>query len=125
MVVTYAILTVLCTIIVFAYPVFRKRKHDDFEKTHRFLGWSAAALVWAQNILLTNDFKKPEETLGHALVISPSFWLVVVLTISIILPWFHLRKVQVRSEVLSDHCVRMYFDYGERRLLWWRLRRPL
>lgn len=31
---------------------------------------------------------------------------------SIILPWLRLRRVPVRSVVLSDHAVRLYFDYG-------------
>ena len=31
---------------------------------------------------------------------------------SIILPWVRLRKVPVRAEVLSNHAVRLYFDYG-------------
>ena len=63
--------------------------------------------------MLVNDYKSPGETLGHAVVQSPPFWLTLILTISIILPWARLRKVPVRSEVLSDHCVRLYFDYGK------------
>ena len=63
-------------------------------------------------VLLINDYRPATETLGHAVVHSAPFWLVVVLTISIILPWARLRKVPVRAEVLSDHCVRLYFDYG-------------
>lgn len=37
--------------------------------------------------------------------------MVVALTLSIILPWTKLRKVDVRSEVLSNHAIRLYFDY--------------
>lgn len=33
------------------------------------------------------------------------------MTCSIILPWLRLRKVSVRAEVLSNHCVRLHFDY--------------
>jgi hypothetical protein len=33
------------------------------------------------------------------------------MTVSIIFPWLKLRKVSVRSEVLSNHAVRLYFDY--------------
>jgi hypothetical protein len=32
---------------------------------------------------------------------------------SITLPWTRLRKVSVRSEVLSRHAVRIYFDYSQ------------
>jgi len=76
------------------------------------MGWTVTALVWVQVILLTNDYKSPTETLGHALRTSTPFWLVVVMTGSIVLPWLRLRKVPVRAEVLSPHAVRLYFNYG-------------
>ncbi|GAV99929.1 nonribosomal peptide synthetase 12 [Lentinula edodes] len=109
--VTYWILTLLVGIVIFAYPTFRSRRHNTFERLHRFLGWTATALVWCQVVLLTNDFKEPEQSLGLALSRSPAFWLLSVLTGSIILPWLRLRRVPVRSVVLSDHAVRLYFDY--------------
>ncbi|KAJ3555227.1 hypothetical protein NM688_g2696 [Phlebia brevispora] len=109
--VTYFILVLLVGIVLFAYPKNRTVHHDFFERSHRFLGWTAAALVWVQVVLLTNDYKSPAQTLGQALVRSAPFWLVVGLTVSIILPWIRLRKVNVRCEVLSNHAVRMYFDY--------------
>lgn len=111
LVVTYCILLLLISIICCAYPAFRIAKHNNFERTHRFFGWTVTALVWAQVILLTNDYKSAETSLGSALVSSPPFWLVVVLTCSIIYPWLHLRKVPVRAEILSSHAVRLYFDY--------------
>ncbi|TBU28644.1 nonribosomal peptide synthetase 12 [Dichomitus squalens] len=109
--ITYFILVLLIGIVLFAYPKVRSTHHDAFERSHRFLGWTATALVWCQVILLTNDYRSPEETLGHALVHAPPFWLVTVMTCSIILPWLRLRKVPVRAEVLSKHAVRLYFDY--------------
>ncbi|KAI0755006.1 nonribosomal peptide synthetase 12 [Daedaleopsis nitida] len=109
--ITYFILTLLIGIVLFAYPKVRSTHHDAFERTHRFLGWTATALVWCQVILLTNDYRAPDETLGHALVHAPPFWLVTVMTGSIILPWLRLRKIPVRAEVLSKHAVRLYFDY--------------
>ncbi|KAH9891683.1 nonribosomal peptide synthetase 12 [Cubamyces lactineus] len=109
--VTYFILALLIGIILFAYPKVRTTHHDAFERTHRFLGWSTAALVWVQVILLTNDYRPRDQPLHQALVHSAAFWLVVVLTGSIILPWVRLRKVPVRAEVLSNHAVRLYFDY--------------
>jgi len=108
---TYLILAELVSIVVLAYPIFRTRFHDRFEKSHRFLGWSATIIVWVQSILLINDYRKPGETLGHALTHSGPFWLVVVFSASIIAPWLKLRKVPVRAVVLSSHCVRLYFDY--------------
>ncbi|KAH8114567.1 nonribosomal peptide synthetase 12 [Phellopilus nigrolimitatus] len=110
-VVTYWILLLLLSIATFAYPKFRLIAHDQFERTHRFFGWAAVVLVWCQVVLLTNDYRERGQILGHALIESPPFWLVIILTVSIILPWIRLRKVPVRAEVLSKHAVRLYFDY--------------
>ncbi|KAJ3801535.1 nonribosomal peptide synthetase 12 [Lentinula aff. detonsa] len=109
--VTYWILMLLVGVAAFAYPTVRSKRHNTFERVHRFLGWAATALVWCQVVLLTNDFKGPDQYLGLALSKSPAFWLLLILTGSIMLPWLRLRKVPVRSVVLSDHAIRLYFDY--------------
>jgi hypothetical protein len=109
--VTYVILLLLLSMVVFAHPQFRKAHQDQFELIHRFCGWTATALVWVQVVLLTDDFKAPHTALSAALVRSVPLWMVAVMTGSIILPWIRLRKVDVRAEVLSDHAVRLYFDY--------------
>ncbi|KIK52036.1 hypothetical protein GYMLUDRAFT_50104 [Collybiopsis luxurians FD-317 M1] len=110
--ITYSILLLLLVIVVTAYPAFRSRRHDSFECTHRFMGWIAVGLVWAQVVLLNNDFRE-HLSLAHSLRINPTFWLVVILTASIALPWVRLRKEPVQSEVLSSHAVRLYFKYDE------------
>ncbi|KAI0057830.1 hypothetical protein BV25DRAFT_1811902 [Artomyces pyxidatus] len=110
-VVTYCIVALLIAIVTLAYPKFRTKYHNHFEAAHRFLGWTATALVWCQIVLLTNDYRTPGEALGHALVRAPVFWLVLILTLSIILPWARLQKVPVRAVVLSKHAVRLYLDY--------------
>ena len=61
---------------------------------------------------MINDYKAPGQHLGDALKGAVPFWLVVIMTASIILPWTRLRRVPVRSEVLSSHAVRLYFNYG-------------
>ncbi|KAG5648425.1 hypothetical protein DXG03_004999 [Asterophora parasitica] len=78
--VTYAILALLLGILAFAHPRVRVKFHDSFEASHRFMGWSATAFVWAQVVLLTNDYRPAEQPLGKALISSASFWLLVVLT---------------------------------------------
>ncbi|SJL07723.1 related to non-ribosomal peptide synthetase [Armillaria ostoyae] len=95
-VLTYIILFFLVGIVLFAYPALRIKRHDAFERVHRFLGWTATALVWAQVVLLTNDYKG-DKALGSALVHSAAFWLMIILSLSLILPWTKLRKVPVRS----------------------------
>ncbi|KDN42885.1 hypothetical protein RSAG8_06411, partial [Rhizoctonia solani AG-8 WAC10335] len=110
-VITYLVLSLLLTMIWFAYPKKRSTAHDNFERTHRFFGWAATALVWAQIILLTNDYKSPEVSLARALRTNASFWMICVITLAIISSWLRLRKVNVRSVVLSNHAIRLYFDY--------------
>lgn len=46
--VSYVILALLLAMVIFAYPKFRVDHHDAFEIIHRFAGWLAVALVWAQ-----------------------------------------------------------------------------
>ncbi|KAG7445759.1 uncharacterized protein BT62DRAFT_178192 [Guyanagaster necrorhizus] len=108
---TYIVLAFLIGIVVFAYPTFRIKRHDAFERMHRFMGWTATALVWSQVVVLTNDYKG-DKSLGHVLVHSAPFWIMMVLSWSLILPWTKLQKVPVRSVVLSDHAVRLFVDYG-------------
>lgn len=112
LVVAYCIMALLVGILAFAYPSLRIKHHDRFEMTHRFMGWTAIALVWALTVLLANDYKPDDISIGKALVRNPHFWLVTIMTFSIILPWIRLRKRKVVSEVLSKHCVRFYFDYA-------------
>ncbi|KAK0496375.1 hypothetical protein EDD18DRAFT_1353119 [Armillaria luteobubalina] len=109
-VLTYIILAFLTSIVIFAHPILRVKRHDTFERVHRFMGWTATALVWSQVVLLTNDHRG-DRSLGNALVHSAPFWLMIVLSCSLILPWVKLQKVLVKSVVLSDHAVRLFIDY--------------
>lgn len=97
---------------MFVYPAMRNKFHDSFEATHRFLGWTALALVWAQIVLFLNDNRKPGEPLAHACKHSAAFWLQCIITLSIVLPWLRLRKVDVRAVTLSRHATRLYFNYS-------------
>lgn len=81
------------------------------ESLLQFLGWSATALLWAQVIVLIRDYKTPGTALHVALRESAAFWLVVILTGSIMVSWLTLRKVKVDSKLLSQHALQMKFDY--------------
>ncbi|KAH0559826.1 hypothetical protein GP486_003661 [Trichoglossum hirsutum] len=112
LVMSWTAIVLLLAMLVAAYPTMRKRYHNRFELVHRFAGWTALGIFWAQSILSINDLRDAHtQTLGAACVRSPNFWLLMVVTLSIASPWFYLRKVDVRSEVLSDHAVRLHFDY--------------
>jgi len=97
----------------FAYPPFRKTHHDFFERWHRFVGWTMLFLFWAQTFVGIHDSAKDNAvSFGKALLGTVPFWLLWVATASIALSWFWLRRVPVVSEVLSDHAVRLHFDYS-------------
>ena len=111
-VISWIILGFLLVMIIFAYPNIRIKLHDSFEWTHRFLGWTALALVWAQIVLFINDNRKPGELLLYACKHNAAFWFQCIITASIVLPWLRLRKVDVRAVTLSKHATRLYFNYG-------------
>lgn len=95
----WTLLALLALIVATALPPFRSRRHDHFEKIHRFGGWTALALFWT-----------------HTLLAEPGPFEVTVLavvTFSVALPWLRLRKVPVRLERPSSHVVLARFDHGE------------
>lgn len=108
---TWILVGYLLLMCSFAYPRFRVLFHNQFELIHRFAGWLALAFVWAQSVLLARDLRSEGKTIGHALVRNPGLYCLIIVTLIIIYPWLHLRKVPVRTEKLSNHCVRMHFDY--------------
>ncbi|KAF7344492.1 putative three-domain protein adenylation-thiolation-dehydrogenase [Mycena sanguinolenta] len=108
--ISYSILLLLFGMVIFAHPTLRSKRHDLFERVHRYFGWTSVILVWALVVLLTNDYRG-DQLLSHTLVHSAPFWMLLVMTGSIILPWLRLRKVPVRAEVLSKHAVRLYFTH--------------
>lgn len=110
-VVTYALLFVLLFMIVMALPSIRVRFHNQFELSHRFGGWTALLLFWVQTVLFAND-QRGSLVLGQALLASPGFWMLIVLTCSILLPWLRLRKVPVELTNPSSHVALARFDHG-------------
>jgi hypothetical protein len=114
---TSAIMLVLfLAIIVMAHPSIRSRWHNQWEWSHRFAGWTAVAIIWAQTILLMIKAARAKgHYLGLALVANPAFWLLLIITLLFIYPWLLVRRRKVRAEKLSSHAVRLWFD-SEKRL---------
>ena len=105
-------LCALCSALVgFAYPGFRKKYHNHFERIHRFVGWTTLVIFWIRTLLSIDGEKSLTEEFGMAMLQSPLFWILVVATLSIASSWFFLRKVPVDAEILSNHAVRLHFDY--------------
>ncbi|WP_205410272.1 amino acid adenylation domain-containing protein [Aquimarina longa] len=103
---------ILIFMISMALPRIRAKFHNNFEKTHRFGGWTALVLFWVQMILV---IRTQNSTLEFSEVVfnSLSFWLLVVITISIALPWMRLKKVKVDITRPSNHVILARFNYGD------------
>ncbi|KAL2830519.1 hypothetical protein BDW59DRAFT_170092 [Aspergillus cavernicola] len=97
--------------ITLAYPTIRKKHHNLFECVHRLAGWLALAIIWAQTMSSIRDQRAATKSLGDVAVGTPSFWMLIVITLSIASSWLFLRTVPVDAEVLSNHAVRLHFDY--------------
>jgi hypothetical protein len=108
----YTILLLLLAMVIAAFPKIRAKYHDYFEFTHRFAAWTILASFWAVVIY----FAKVEATLSnastaHYLAKFPTFYLLILITITIIVPWLSLRRVPVIATSLSDHATRLHFSY--------------
>lgn len=106
---TYVVEALLVAIVMLALPRFRMRFHNSFEASHRFLGWTVLALVWAHTVVLIRDYKRVEQALATALFTSVTPYLLVVVTASIISPWVTLRKVRVQITKPSEHAIIVQF----------------
>lgn len=113
MAITYILLILFMSICIFAIPKFRIFSHNSFEAVHRFAGWTSVGLFWVEILLVSNAQSKipGSESLGIVVVKAPAFWILLVITFFIILPWVRLRKVEAFPEVLSNHVVRVHFKY--------------
>lgn len=103
-----ALAVLLIAMTVLAIGPIRARFHDLFERSHRFCGWAALALFWAHLAGLNGDLRP-----DMPLVASLGFWLLLAITVSIALPWLHLKRVPVEIEHPSDHVAIARFDYGD------------
>ena len=114
-IIAYFILALLIVLLAFAHPNFRRRYHDYFEMTHRFVGWIIVAMYWAL-VLYSTDLRVQaisEDDFGRALIATPSFWFLIVITMCLFYPWIRLRKRPVQVERLSNHAARLHFDYAQ------------
>lgn len=103
---TAVMLVLLAVMIVTAWSSIRARFHNLFEQTHRFVGWTVLALFWAQIVSIVQDS-------GEPLTGSPAFWMLCLITLSILSPWLTLKKVPIEVVKPSDHAVSIRFNYGD------------
>lgn len=110
---TGIILAFLGTMVTFAYPSMRRKYHNCFEMTHRFLGWATILCFWAQTVLLNlMQASKMHQSRLLVLVSSPTLWFLTIITLCICYSWTRLRLRRVQAERLSSQAVRLRFDYA-------------
>lgn len=105
------LLICLLAMVGLSHPWFRGQYHDIWELSHRFLGWTITSIIWAQVFLLSSTSKK---SLGSALLRSPLFWMVTIVTLLLIYPWGIMRHRTFTATQLSSHALRLDFDYRRR-----------
>jgi hypothetical protein len=96
-----SLVTLALVVVLGALPAVRTRKHNLFELTHRFGGWTSVGLFWALTLHLAHG--------------DWSAWQIKVLgliTISIVWPWLTLRRVPVTVDRPSSHAAIVHLDYG-------------
>lgn len=98
---TWAIVALLVGITVLALPPLRARRHDRFERSHRFGGWAVLVLFAVHSAMSSPEF-----------AFSVNFWLLALVVGSVALPWLRLRRVPVRIVSPSPHVALVSFDYG-------------
>ncbi|KAF5474503.1 hypothetical protein F2P56_006397 [Juglans regia] len=109
------ILCLLCLSSLAAFPLVRHLHHNVFERTHRFAGWTALALLWAF-IILTICYdpktKSYKNDMGSRLIKQQEFWFTAAITLLIILPWLTVRRVAVNVSAPSGHASIIKFEGG-------------
>ena len=73
LIIAYTLLSLFVAIIIFAYPALRFKSHNTFEHTHRYAGWLAVALFWAELILLAESTRLTSSTPTTPTLLNLSF----------------------------------------------------
>nr|POE97021.1 hypothetical protein CFP56_46341 [Quercus suber] len=109
------LLGLLCLSSLAAFPLVRHLHHNVFERTHRFAGWIALALLWVF-IILTISYdpktKSYKKDISSSLFKQQDFWFTVSITFLVILPWVTVRRVPIKVFAPSGHAAIVKFDGG-------------
>ncbi|KAF7029793.1 hypothetical protein CFC21_041460 [Triticum aestivum] len=110
-----AILGLVALSCLAAFPLVRHLHHNVFERTHRFAGWSALALLWAF-VMLTAGYN-PGIRSYHRLTVASlakrqELWLTAAITFFTFLPWLTVRRVPVTVTAPSTRASIITFQGG-------------
>ncbi|XP_078431451.1 adenylate-forming reductase 06235-like [Wolffia australiana] len=109
------ILSLIFLSCLLAFPLVRHLHHNLFERTHRFAGWAALALLWVFVVLTagynpkTNSYDNLTAT---RLAGQQETWLTLLVTVLIVFPWITVRRVPVSVTSFSGHASIIKFSGG-------------
>ncbi|EEF39848.1 adenylate-forming reductase 06235 [Ricinus communis] len=109
------ILSLICISSLAAFPLVRHLHHNVFERTHRFTGWTALALLWVF-VVLTISYNPNTKTYNNFFRSNfynkQEFWFTLSITITIIIPWLTVSRVPVKVSSTSNHASIIKFEGG-------------
>ncbi|KAM0879719.1 hypothetical protein ACQ4PT_034057 [Festuca glaucescens] len=123
-----AILALLALSCLAAFPLVRHLHHNVFERTHRFAGWTALALLWVFVVLSAGYDLTTSSYSGltvTSLVKRQELWLMAIITFLTILPWFAVQRVPVMVTAPSTNALIITFQGGVKAGLLGRISRSL
>lgn len=105
-IISTALMLILLTMIITALPAIRYPRHNLFERVARFGTWASIPLFWVLTALIVTPN-------GEALtLLHPQYLVLALITLSVALPWLHLRRVHVDIHRPSSHVAIAEFDHG-------------
>lgn len=99
--VVVALALLLVLIAALATAPLRRRHHEAFEMSHRFGGWLTLALFVVLTVRYAHDVAPGSA--WDVILTEPATWVLLVVVVSVALPWLHLRKVAVDVHTPSSH----------------------
>ncbi|XP_047057180.1 adenylate-forming reductase 06235-like [Lolium rigidum] len=110
-----AILALLALSCLAAFPLVRHLHHNVFERTHRFAGWTALALLWVF-VVLSAGYDSTTRSYSRLTVATlakrQELWLAAAITFFTFLPWLSVRRVPVTITAPSTHASIITFQGG-------------
>uniref|UniRef100_A0ACD5VFP5 Uncharacterized protein n=1 Tax=Avena sativa TaxID=4498 RepID=A0ACD5VFP5_AVESA len=110
-----AILGLLALSCLAAFPLVRHLHHNVFERTHRFAGWTALALLWVF-VVLSAGYNPMTRSYSGLTVTSlakrQELWLTAAITFLTFLPWLSVRRVPITVTAPSTHASIITFQGG-------------